>query len=137
MDGEQQGVTCQIITGGKQTHGQLLRELFVEREAAIALTIVVGKDIVGLESHGVGLLRLIHLYVEHTAAAQFIDELHLELLAPYETTSIGIGLGDGHLAVSVSCVDVRHALLLDPDIAELTDADSGGFLVEGGDEIVP
>ena len=39
VDGQQQGITAQVVTGGDQTLRHLVHKLVVERETAITLTV--------------------------------------------------------------------------------------------------
>ena len=137
MDGEQQGVAGQVVTGRDKTLGQQFDILVIEREASIALSCIVGDDETGFVGQVEGLRGLLHFDHDTAAGLQVVDGLDDKLLAPAKATPVGIGLRNDELAVSVRGVDDRHTLLLDPYVAKLTDSYRGSLLVQGVDDVFP
>ena len=137
MDSQQQFVAVHIVTGGNQTLGQHTDILVVERETAIAATVVVREDTVGLavqfeRHHG-----LLHFDIIGRTLTKIIDHTHLEALRPEDATVVGIGLLDNELTALITGMDIRHTLLLDPYIAELADVEIWCLFCQHGDEVVP
>ena len=137
MDGEQQGIAVQVVTGGDETLGQDDSILIVEGEVSVALTVEVGDDVVGLACHLDDKGGVLHIDIDGSAGAKFVDEAYLELLRPDDAPFIGIALGDDDVAVLVGRMDGGHTFLLHPYLAELSDIGLGCRRVEGGDEIIP
>ena len=93
VDGIQQRIACQIITGRDESLGQDLCIIIIEGEDAITLTVVVGDDIAGLTIlQIIGHDGLLHVDDDGTALRQVINDLDDEFLSPAESTSEGVGL---------------------------------------------
>ena len=78
-----------------------------------------------------------HVDDDGTTLSHIINDLNDEFLSPAESTSEGVGLGYYELSVFIGNIDDGHAFLLDPNLTELTDADSRILLVEGFNQVFP
>ena len=61
MDGQQQGIAVQVVAGGEETLGHQQGIVVVKREAAVALSVGVGDNIVGFARQFEGHGRLLHI----------------------------------------------------------------------------